>query len=110
MTNEQYVSLWNKYRPVLLKLMVASEVEPQQYKFFLHEFKSLNQRQKDFSFTLRVFKGKAVNNIKASPVAGDLLNILNTSRKASELMDECEYEFAMDKQLLLRVNRFESDN
>ena len=110
MDNQKYATLWNKYRPVLLKLMLASEFEPQQYKLFLHEFQALNQRKKDFSFTLQAHEGKALNNIKASEVASDLLYILNMSRKATELMDQAGFEFTMDKHFLLQVNRLEASN
>ena len=105
MHDQKYATLWNKYRPVLVRLMLASEFEPQQYKFFIHEFQALNQRKKDFTFTLHAHEGRALNNIKASEVASDLLYILNMSRKATELMDEARFEFTMDKHFLLHVNR-----
>jgi hypothetical protein len=89
--------------------MLASDDEPQQYKLFGHEFKALNQKAKVFSFTLHAFQGKAVNNIKSSAPASDLLYILNSSRKASELMDESGYEFTLDKQFVLRVSKMEAE-
>ncbi|MGE0772235.1 MAG: hypothetical protein AB7K37_11020 [Cyclobacteriaceae bacterium] len=107
MMNQGFTSVWNKYKPVLVQMMLASEFEPQQYKLFVHEFKSLNQRQRDFTFTLAAHQGKATNNIRTLPIASDLLYILNSSRKASELMTERCYEFSMDKQFILRVTRQE---
>lgn len=107
LTNPPYSKLWSKYRPVLLNLMVASESEPQHYKFFVHEFKSVNSKLKDFSFTLQAFKGKPINDIKASAIASDLLQVLSMSQKASQLMDECTYEFSMDKNFLLSVSRLQ---
>jgi len=103
---DTYVSLWNKYRPAILQLMVAAEVGPQQYKFFGHEFKSLNPKEKGgYSFTLQAHQGKAVNNIKKSIVAQDLLYVLATSKKASELMGESTYEFVLDKQFNLSISK-----
>ena len=65
--SNHYASLWSKYRPVILQLMMAAGNEPQQYKLSAHEFKAIGQREKTgFSFTLEVSDGKAVNNIKGS--------------------------------------------
>jgi len=103
---ETYVSLWNKYRPAILQLMVASEGGPQQYKFFGHEFKALNPKEKGgYSFTLQAHQGKAVNNIKKSIVAQDLLYVLAASKKASELMGASTYEFTLDKQFNLSITK-----
>lgn len=101
-----YIPLWNKYRPALLQLMVASAEGPQQYKLYGHEFKGLNPKEKGgYSFTLQAHKGKAKNNIKTSIVAQNLLAVLENSNKASELMATDIYEFTMDKQFMLRVTK-----
>jgi hypothetical protein len=103
-----YTPLWNKYRPVILQLMSASSREPQEYKLFAHEFKASGEKVKSgYSFTLEVANGKALNNIKSSSVAMDLLIMLKQSKKATELMSEAAYELSLDKQFVLRVNRKE---
>jgi hypothetical protein len=102
-----YINLWNKYRPAILKLMIDSSEGPQQYKFSSHEFRSLNPKEKGLHFTLHVFQGKAVNNIRESLVAQDLLSILQQSKKATELMETSAYEFVMDRQFVLRIVRKE---
>jgi hypothetical protein len=103
MINKVYSSLWNKYRPAIIQLMLASEENEQQYKLFGHEFKALDSKQKSYSFELHAHRGKAVNNIKTSIVAQDLLEMLNTSKKASELMDEKHFTFSLDKQFVLHI-------
>ena len=102
-----YSSLWNKYRPVILQLMsAAAEKGPQQYKLFSHEFKAIGQREKSgFTFLLEASNGKALNNIKTSTVAKNLLQVLQQSKRASELMSEAAYELSMDKHFVLHVNR-----
>ena len=103
-----YFSLWNKYRPVILQLMSASANEPQKYKLFAHEFRALSQKEKlSYSFTLEAAHGKALNNIKTSPVAQSLLQILQQSGRASQLMSEATYELSMDKHFVLHVSRKE---
>jgi hypothetical protein len=104
-----YTYLWNKYRPAILKLMVDADDGPQQYKFANHEFRNVNPREKGgYTFTLRAFQGKAVNNIRASAVAQDLLTILQQSRKASELMQASSYEFMLDKQFIFHIVKLET--
>ena len=104
--SNHYASLWNKYRPVILQLMMAAGNDPQQYKLSAHEFKAIGQKEKTgFSFLLEASGGKALNNIKGSNVARDLLHVLQQSQKASQLMKEGVYELKMDKQFVLHVSK-----
>mgnify|MGYP000939166048 CR=1 FL=1 len=105
-----YTFLWNKYRPVILKLMVDAAEEPQHYQFIQHEFKDINPKEKGgHSFTMEVFKSKPLNNIKGSVVAQDLLIMLEKSKKARELMEESAYELILDKHLKLHVAKLASE-
>jgi hypothetical protein len=89
-----------------LKLMVDSTSGPQQYKFSDHEIRSVNPRHKGkFSFTLTMFEGRAVNNIKSSALAQDLLSVLKQSAKAVELTGTDTYEFMLDKNFVFHVTR-----
>ena len=104
-----YTSLWNKYRPAILQLMISSAEKPQQYKLSGHEFKALNSREKVFSFSIQVVKGKAISSLKKkSVIAKDLLTVLETSKKATELMDKQTYEFKLDKQFMLHITQCET--
>lgn len=106
MASNVYTSVWSKYRPVILKMMLNSSEEQQEYKMLANEFKALNARQKGgYTFQLQVSKGRALNNIKESIVAQDLLEVLQLSPKASELMEEAPYEITLDKQFMLHVSR-----
>ena len=99
-----YRYLWEKYRPAILKLMVASAEAPQQYKFSSHEVKTASPKDKGgLAFTLKVHKSKALNDIRKSVIAKDLLQVLQQSAKASELSDSCIYEFTFDKHFVLHV-------
>ena len=106
----QYTYLWSKYRPAILRLMIDSAEGPQEYKFSKHEFYNINPKEKGgHSFTLRVFEGKALNDIKTSVVARDLLGILQQSKKASELVGISTYEFVLDKNFLLHIKKEETE-
>jgi hypothetical protein len=108
LTPKIYTPLWNKYRPAILQLMVSSAEGPQEYKLFGHEFLSANPKERGtFTFTLQAHRGKATNNIKKSVIAQDLLSVLETSKKALELMDSGTYEFRLDKKFILHIEKLE---
>ncbi len=102
--NPGFVSLWNKYRPAILQMMVAADDGPQEYKFFKHEFKAVNSKEKTYSFVLEAHQGKS-NNLKISNLAKDLLFVLVNSPKANELMETNTYEFTLDKQFVLHIKK-----
>jgi hypothetical protein len=97
---------WEKYRPAILKLMVSSAEGSQEYKFSGHEVKAANSKQKSsFVFTLTFHKSKAINDIRSSAIAKDLLRVLQQSGKAAELSGLAEYEFRFDKHFVLHVSK-----
>ena len=89
--------------------MVASEAGVQQYKLFNHEFKALDPKEKKFSFEFQAHKGKALTKISSSTNAKDLLEMLNMSKRASELMDETTFNFKLDSQFVLHISRIWGD-
>jgi len=106
--NNLYVSLWNKYRPMILQLMSAASQGPQHYKLFPHEFKSVGEKAKlTYTFTLEASKGKAMNNIKTSAAARDLLQVLQQSKRAMQLMNESTFVLNLDKHFVFHVTRKE---
>jgi hypothetical protein len=101
---QSYGYLWGKYRPAILKLMISSAEAPQQYKFSAHEVRTANPKGKGGStFTLKFHKGNAVNDIRLSVIAKDLLRVLQQSKKASELSESSTYEFSLDRHFVLHV-------
>src|SRR5688572_13722667 len=101
-----YTPVWNKYRHAIVKMMIDSEAAPQEYKMSSHEFKAMNAKQKGgYSFVLQISKGRAINKIKDIVIAQDLLEILQLSRKATELSDGSPYEITLDKQFVLHVSK-----
>lgn len=105
MSGQGYVSLWSKYRPAILKLMVDSASEPQQYKFFKHEFSSLDTKDKAYDFTLKLIDGKAEGATKITNTAKDLFDVLNQSEKGRGLINEYNFTISMDKKFILQISR-----
>ena len=80
MSAESYGYFWGKYRPAILKLMISAMEGPQQYKFSAHEVKTANPKAKGgFTFPLTFHKSKAVNDVRSSLIAKDLLRVLQQS-------------------------------
>ncbi|HEY3429646.1 MAG TPA: hypothetical protein VGK39_03145 [Cyclobacteriaceae bacterium] len=105
-TFRKYAPLWNKYRPAILKMMLAAAYEPQQYKLMQHEIQAMDEKKKTgFGFNLFISGSKATNNIKDSEIAQDLLNMLLLSRKGAELVDVHSYEIMLDKKFVLHINQ-----
>jgi hypothetical protein len=87
-------------------MSAAIQNGPQQYKLFAHEFRAIGQKEKSgFSFVLEASEGRALNNIKTSTVAKNLLQVLQQSPRASELMSQAPYELSMDKHFVFHVTR-----
>lgn len=101
----KYTHLWQKYRPIVLKLMVDASEGPQKYQFQRHEFADLNNHKPNgYSFKLEVFKNEKKNKVTSS-VASDLLSILQSSAKADELTLTSKYLFRMDSKFMLEVSQ-----
>jgi hypothetical protein len=107
----KYAPLWNKYRPAILKMMLAAASEPQQYELSSHEVLGHDTKKKGpVGFTLQISKRKAVNNIKNSEIAQDLLNTLQLSKRGSELIDKNDYSIVLDKQFKLHISQISPQN
>jgi hypothetical protein len=100
-----YSLFWNKYRPSVLKMMIASETEPQAYQFYNHELKALSSSTKTFSFSIKVVEARITNPTKAPVIAKELFSVLQYSGKAMELMKGCNFEFKLDSKFLFHVAR-----
>ena len=105
-----FTTFWSKYRPSILKMMMAAETEPQQYRFYSHELKGLNSNAKSFSFALQVVDKKISNSFKAPVIAKELYTMLQYSRKATELLDINNYEFKLDSKFLFHVTKLTPAN
>jgi hypothetical protein len=87
-------------------MMIAAASEPQKYKLSSHEVLSMDTKKKTSpGFNLLTSKRKAVNNIKDSEIAQDLLNTLQLSRRGSELLEQHDYSIVLDKQFTLHISQ-----
>ena len=102
-----YTSHWRKYRPAIVKLMTDSTNGPQEYRFYVHEFKALNDRERSFSFQVEVVEGKPKRLLKQSRAALDLLEVLQQSEKASQMMADTAFEFSLDRNFVFHITRIE---
>jgi len=100
----KYSYLWNKYRPMVLKLMKDAADGPQQYKFLKHEFHDINPKEKGgHTFTMELSNGRPSKEVKTSMVAKSLFAVLDQSSKAVALSQGATYGFVLDKQYMLHI-------
>lgn len=105
----KYSYLWNKYRPMVLKLMKDAADGPQEYKFLKHEFHDINPKEKGgHSFEMELSNGRPSKEVKTSMVAKSLFAVLDQSNKASELSAGATYGFVLDKQYMLHITLLEA--
>jgi hypothetical protein len=101
-----YSHIWNKYRPVILRLMVDAGGAAQQYEFSSHEFTRVFPKNRaGLKFILYFHRSHALNNIKTSPLAKDLLGVLKESQTAIKLGDSSTYEFILDRNFVFHVRK-----
>jgi hypothetical protein len=110
MTQRKYAPLWNKYRPAILKMMLEAASEPQQYRMTEYEFRAMDSAKKKVSlrFNFVIADSRAVNNIRDSEAAQDLLHMLLMSRRGSELIQLNTYEMSLDKHFVLHIQQSNS--
>ena len=101
-----YTYIWHKYRPVILRLMVNAVTTPQQYVFSGHEFlRMFPKNRSSLAFILYLHRSKAVNNIKTSPLAHALLQVLQQSKTAEKLTESSTYELMLDEKFVFHVRK-----
>ena len=108
-TQAQYGYIWQKYRPVILRLMMNAGDVPQQYTFSEHDFRQvLPKNRKSLAFIVFIHRSKALNNIRTSPLAHALLEILRQSKTAVALTEHSTYEILLDEKFVLHVRKSEN--
>jgi hypothetical protein len=102
--SSKYFWIWEKYRPVLLKLMKDSANDSQSYQLSPHEFQDVNNKKSTgYSFNLKAYQGKILGKSAKNAIAKDMMQVLVQSETAKGLMENMTYEFKMDKNFVLTV-------
>ncbi|MEO9966607.1 MAG: hypothetical protein ABJF11_12495 [Reichenbachiella sp.] len=106
----KYSYLWNKYRPVILRLMINAKDGPQDYQFLKHEFHDINPKEKGgHTFDVEFLGGRPNRAVNGSAVAKSLYAVLDRSTKATELIENSDYGFVLDKQYMLHITEIERE-
>ena len=100
-----YYPLWKKYLPVFAIQLKKALTEEQEIGFTKSDLHSLGNRNKaDYSFSLEIENGKVKNNISGSAVARDLFDVLSSSPKIKELLQENHFKFSLGKAYILKIS------
>jgi hypothetical protein len=99
-----YYPLWKRYLPVFAIQIKKAITEEQEISFTKSDLHSLGNRNKaDYSFSLELENGKVKNNISASAVARDLYDVLLSSPKIKELLQDNHFKFSLGKAYVLKI-------
>lgn len=99
-----YISLWQKYRPVIISKMKESANATQTYQLSKHEFEAIGERTSaGYVFYLEIKNGKVINNIEGTAVARDLYEVLKNSETAKELMKNKHLKINLSKDFNLHI-------
>lgn len=63
------------------------------------------KKKTGYGFSLILSQRKAVNSIKESEAAQDLLSMLQLSPKGSELLERYSYEITLDRNFILHIQQ-----
>ncbi len=102
--SNKYVSLWQKYRPVILQQMKQAVSDSVSYPLSKHEFEAIGKREKaGYAFNLESINGKLANNIDGTAVGRDLLKVLQSSKTATELMQLHNFKITLSNKFVLTI-------
>lgn len=100
-----YYPLWKKYLPVFAIQLKKAISEEQVINFTKSDLHSLGNRNKaDYTFSLEIENGKVKNNISGSAVAQDLFDVLISSPKIKELLQDNHFKLSLGKAYILKIS------
>jgi hypothetical protein len=100
-----YYPLWKKYLPVFAIQFKKAINEEQVINFTKSDLHSLGNRNKaDYTFSLEIENGKVKNNISGSAVAQDLFDVLISSPKIKELLQDKHFKLSLGKAYILKIS------
>lgn len=99
-----YIHLWQKYRPVIIRMMKLATAKPQIYQLSNHEFEAIGDRiSSGYSFNLEINSGILANNIEGTAVARDLFEVLKSSKTANSIMQGNYIKINLTNDFKLKV-------
>ncbi len=108
MIEGKYLTIWQKYLPVIRILLKKSTKEEQQLTINKIDFETVGERGgSGYSFNLEIEKGKVMNGISGTAVARDLFKTLTTDPQVKEFFLNKKAKVRMNKQFMLIMNTVE---
>lgn len=103
---KEFYTIWKKYKPVVLKMMIDSlDGSFQEYQFMKHEFTDVNPKKNaSCSFKLQIYKGRNMKLTPTTVIATDLIAMLKQSIKGTELMKDHIFTISLNTSFKLLVS------
>jgi len=102
----KYQHLWMKYQAVIRVLLKKTSTGEQTLKLFKHELENAGGRDKQgYTFCVELINGKFVNRQNSTPIARDLVYILDENKDIKNWLKENSVKFSFDKTFELRLEK-----
>jgi hypothetical protein len=104
----KYSHLWMKYSAVIRVLLKKTEIENQKLQLYKHEFENSGHRQNtNFSFSVDLINGRAVNIVSSTAIARDLWRVLDENSATKNWLKERSIKIRMEKSFELQIEKIE---
>ena len=104
----KYSYLWMKYAAVIHVLLKKTDNENQKLQLYKHEFENYGHRQNaNFTFSLELKNGRAVNIVSTTGIARDLWRVLDNNTATKNLLKERNIKISIGKSLELQFEKIE---
>jgi hypothetical protein len=95
---------WNKYMPVIRILIKKSATGEQTLSMNSTDFmRAAGGRKIKFSFDLQLTKGQFINSTQSTPIAQDLVMLLQEDEQMRRVIRYEHLEFSMNNNFQLRI-------
>lgn len=99
-----FVQVWRKYLPVIRILLKKSATDEQLLDISSIDFtRAAGGRKIKFTFDARLSNGKLAISDKQTPLAKDLVGVLQEDDQAKKLLARQELELSMNSSFQLRI-------
>jgi len=102
----KYSHLWMKYAAVIHVLLKKTEIEKQSLQLYKHEFENRGHRQNtNFTFSLDLINGRAVNIVSTTTIARDLWRVLDNNTATKNWLKDRSVKISIGKTLELQFEK-----
>src|SRR5437870_3735134 len=99
-----YIHIWNKYLPIIKILLKRSVTNEQTLDLNRIDFeKAGSGRKAGYKFSIQFSKGRVTNVVSGSPLASDLVTVLQHDGILKTLLVDNDYQLCLNTKFQLSI-------